>query len=421
MQKKIKTKIIKLAILGTSVFTLSALFLFSQFFSFDAQAQNSQEIQEEISQLNEEIQEKKNTIDNLNRKKEIYEKNINIKRQEIVNLSNQLSILESQIAKTELELEETQVEIDRANLEIKNVKLHIKDKENKITRQKERLSEFIRLIDKADQRNYLEILILNDSFSEFYNQLKYIGDIKNDLHKALTNTKLLKEDLEFEKSELDNKKSELEDLKDQIEEKKAELDSQRGAKQVILTETRSSERKFESLLAQLKQEQAAINNEITGLESKVREELKNLEMQKGLNAVSTGQLNWPVPSRYITAYFHDPDYPFRYIFEHPAIDIRASQGTPIKAADGGYIARAADNGFGYSYIMIVHDNGLSTVYGHVSRIDVREEDYVYRGQVIGLSGGMPGTPGAGRLSTGPHLHFEVRLNGIPVNPLEYLP
>ena len=130
---------------------------------------------------------------------------------------------------------------------------------------------------------------------------------------------------------------------------------------------------------------------------------------------------WPVPENIITSTFHDPDYPFRYLFEHPAIDIKAAQGTTLRAAASGYVARVQINGTNYGYIMIVHGDGLSTVYGHVSASFVSADDYVIQGQPIGKSGGMPGTTGAGPLTTGPHLHFEVRKNGIPVNPLNYLP
>ena len=210
-----------------------------------------------------------------------------------------------------------------------------------------------------------------------------------------------------------------EDLKKQLEEKKVALLSERENKMYIIEQTELAESNYQALLSQARQEQEQASADIFSLERKARDKLTQIEQQK-IKFNDKGFV-WPVPKNYITSYFHDPDYPFRAIFEHPAIDIRAGQGTTLRASASGYVARARDAGMGYSYIMIIHGNGLSTVYGHVSQLSVSDDDYVTQGQVIGRTGGLPGTPGAGRLTTGPHLHFEVRLNGIPVNPLEYLP
>jgi murein DD-endopeptidase MepM/ murein hydrolase activator NlpD len=129
---------------------------------------------------------------------------------------------------------------------------------------------------------------------------------------------------------------------------------------------------------------------------------------------------WPVDGD-ITYGFHDPDYPYADYFEHSGVDIEADQGTELLAAADGTVINAYNGGVsGYSYITIKHSDSLKTSYGHVSAIYVSVGERVAQGQIIGLTGGEPGTSGAGAYSNGPHLHFEVLVNNINVDPEDYL-
>jgi murein DD-endopeptidase MepM/ murein hydrolase activator NlpD len=131
---------------------------------------------------------------------------------------------------------------------------------------------------------------------------------------------------------------------------------------------------------------------------------------------------WPIePKLGISAYFHDASYEERMGLIHEAIDIPTEDRSTAHAPADGTVATVADNGMGYSYLVIEHDGGFATVYGHVSYFYVQEGDEVRAGQIVALTGGVPGERGAGRISTGPHLHFEVHKDGAPVDPLPYLP
>ncbi|MFH1662064.1 MAG: peptidoglycan DD-metalloendopeptidase family protein [Candidatus Falkowbacteria bacterium] len=377
-------------------------------------------VNREIKELNRGIEENKNKLKDIQERQKSYESALRKKQGEKASLENQLAILDNRIAKAELDIENVEVEINRVNLEIKKININIEDKDNQIKKEKDRIASILRLMRKEDEKSALEIMLINNSFADFINQVKYLEDINSEIGESLDNVKKYKEELEDQKIVLDEKKLDLDEMKKELEDSKMVLISEKANKDFVLEQTQSSEKEYQRLLKLAKEEQAQANSEIVNLEKIVRDKINNLEGKK-LEFNDSG-LIWPVPKNTITSIFHDPDYPFRYIFEHPGIDIRAAQGTPLKAAASGYVARAKSGGAsGYGYIMIVHGDGLATVYGHVSKIYVEEDEYVIQGQTIGASGGLPGTPGAGRLTTGPHLHFEVRLDGIPVNPQEYLP
>jgi len=374
--------------------------------------------EESLNELNRELAEKKQTIEELQKKTELYQNNIKLKRQEALTLEGQMQLIDLQVSQTENDIETVKAEMDKLEIELDALDITISEKDQELGYRKTILADYIRLIDEQDQLGYLEIFIGKQSFSEFFDDLRYTQDLQNDVSAALVSLKEAKQQLEAQQADKQNKKDELNELSNKLSESIVNLEDQKEYKTVLLEETKESEETFSLLLDEALKEQQSAEGEIGYLESKVRNKLEEGGIDLDIEAV----LMWPVsPLKGISAYFHDPTYPYRRLFEHPAIDIPASQGTDIRVAESGYVARAKNAGLGYSYIMVVHNNELSTVYGHVSRIDVVEDEYVVRGQVIGAVGGTPGTPGAGRLTTGPHLHFEVRSGGIPVNPLDYLP
>jgi len=407
MIKKIKI----ILILG--IFIIIPLSVFSQ------TDYSNLDINNDIKILNDQIKEKKNQVEKIQERQKKYNESLKNIISEKSSLQSQLALLDNRLASAEIDVEEIKTEIEITNLEIKKIKTEIKNKNDEIIKEKDHLENIIRLIYKQDDTSVLEIILLNNNLSDFLNQTKYLEDINSEIDNSLNTLKDYKKQLEQSLGQLDGKQTEFLNQKIKLEEKIKSLAAEKETKNYILEQTKVSEREYQNLINTAKEEQQAAASEIANLEKSVREKVENLPDNK-LEFNDSG-LIWPVPKNTITSLFHDPGYPFRYIFEHPAVDIKAAQGTPLKVAASGYVARAKDAGKGYSYIMIVHGNGLSTVYGHVSAIYVKEDDYVVQGQIIGKSGGLPGSPGAGQLTTGPHLHFEVRLNGIPVNPLEYLP
>jgi len=133
------------------------------------------------------------------------------------------------------------------------------------------------------------------------------------------------------------------------------------------------------------------------------------------------QFQWPVrPVLGISAHFHDDGYRKRFGIDHHAIDIPTDQLTPVRATMSGKVLKVHDAGMGYNYLQLAHRDGFSSVYGHLYDFKVKEGDIVQQNQIIALSGGAIGTKGAGRLTTGPHLHFELLKDGKHVDPLDYL-
>ena len=134
-------------------------------------------------------------------------------------------------------------------------------------------------------------------------------------------------------------------------------------------------------------------------------------------------LDFPLDEKFqkITATFRDPEYEKKFGREHLGVDFWAPQGSPIYAPRAAKVEKVASNGLGYSYVILNHGDEFFTIYGHVSEILVEPNQNLERGEIFARTGGTPGTTGAGFLTTGPHLHFEVFEDQNFQNPLLYLP
>lgn len=375
---------------------------------------------ETVDELNKQITDKKTKIEELEKSIETYKKKIESTQAQTVSLNNQISILETRMTLLENEIEKTEITISKTELEIQELDLEINQKETLISQQKQILAELIRTLYYENNKKFIEILTAYDNFSDFYNRVQYIQNIETDMAQSAKTIRLAKENLEENKKEEENKRKAYNEEKTKLENQKIDLAEQNKYKVNLLSQTRASEATYQTMLKNLKSQYQQIENEITSIEQKVRKMLEAQDKFSGIEDES--KLSWPTDSRYITAYFYDKNYPYRNVFEHNAVDIRAAQGTAVRATKSGYIGRAnfCSTASCYAYVMIIHSSGMSTVYGHLSKISVSEGQFVTRGDIIGYSGATPGTIGAGPFTTGPHLHFEVRINGIPVNPLDYL-
>ena len=278
----------------------------------------------EIQQLNQQIQSQKQQLESLAERQKAYTQAIAAKQAEKNTLNSQLEILEARNNKAQLEIDAANLEINKTNLESKKISLDIIDINSRIDQQKDHIGKLIRLVYKQDQISSLEILLLNNSISEFLNQSQYLENANEELRSSLAKMQNDKDRLDKAQQDIQEKSRQLASLKKDLEEKKAQLAYEQSEKNYLLEETRSSEKAYQDLLKQAKKEAAQAAAEIASLENTIRQKMAQKDKDRLSNSDST--LDWPVPGRTVTATFHDPDYPFRRIIgEHSGIDIRSKQ------------------------------------------------------------------------------------------------
>lgn len=371
-----------------------------------------------IDDIKQQTEEKQARLKELDALVSQYRRRVSEQEQMATTLENDVALLENRVLEKELAIQRIQELMEMINLNIQELGARLKQDEKIIERRSVVLGDVLRQIEETDRISILDTLLVEPSLSSFFRRVDELKRLQDEVQDATHLMKTAKAEREQKQKEFAAQRLELQKQSEQLASESEALERERAAKQSLARLTQGRQDEFQRILYELRQEQQSETDHLEALRDRLREQLNAAD-----DALARGDvlLNWPLDRvKGVSAEFHDKTYPFRHLFEHPGIDLPTPVGTPIKAAAGGYVAWTRTGKSYGNYIMVIHPGNIATVYAHLSRFAVKPDSYVERGEVIGYSGGRAGDEGAG-LSTGPHVHFEVRQNGIPVNPRGFLP
>lgn len=355
----------------------------------------------------DELKQKQQELNKIYQELLLNKKRLESTKEKEKNVMERLVIINRELKKTKSQLGRAEFQIRKNESRIGFLKLSLEDARKKLTERSELFKKRLREIYKSGGVNYLDMLLSSDTLADFINRTYCFEKILGRDADLATQIETEHNKIKSDKAELEGVTVEIKKLAQYISSKKENIERQGEEKKEIYKELEKQRVEYEKRIAALEE----TSNQIEQLIRKILAE----RSAKGLASPhGTGSMMWPVRGR-ITSTFGYRRSPFwRIGNRHTGIDIANSHGTPIQAADGGEVIFSGWwDGYGKA-VIIDHGKGISTVYGHMSRLYMQKGQTVMKGQVIGLLGSTG-------YSTGPHLHFEVRKNGTPMNPARWLP
>lgn len=310
---------------------------------------------------------------------------------------------------------EINAQIVQTQNEIVKMEAYLKTRQNVLNRR-------VRAIYMHGQLNYLEVILGANSFSDFANRVELLKRVIRSDYNLILEIQKQKAAIEAKKAQLEEDKRQLDALAAEAEKTQQEIAAKKAEQQKVLDAAKQNK----AAAAQMEQD---LNSQLASVKNLIQQRLAAAEAARQAaqqasedeggggsddNYVQgTGAMGWPC-SGPITSPFGYRTHPiFGTTIFHAGIDIGVDYGTPIHAADSGVVVYAGwISGYGNA-VIIDHGGGISTLYGHNQSLAVSEGQSVSKGAVVAYAGSTGN-------STGPHCHFEVDVNGSPVNPLGYL-
>jgi len=378
--------------------------LLAAFFGYGDNENYNQKIEEEnerLKKIEEQIKSVKNEISNLEKKESGY--------------LEALHKIEKLLLETEKELKTIEKDLELAHKEIKQGEDEFIIEKEKLKENTRVLESKLREIYKRNRAGYLALLLSSESFSDFITRYRYLKNILSQDAKIVSDTRQQIERIKNKKMNLENREEILILLKKEIEKEKENIEFSIKAKKSIVKKISSQKTAHLKSLEELEQSSLEIKNIIERIYQKQRETPQEKESQSpGITLKpKKGIFALPVQGKLISNYGRQKNTEFNTYTFNSGIDISAPLGEVVRAAGlGEVIYTGSIKGYG-QIIIIDHGGRTTTLYAHLSKILIDIGDKVKKGQILGQVGDSGGVAST-------RLHFEVRVEGKPTDPMNWL-
>lgn len=338
---------------------------------------------------------------------------------EIAGLSNRIKGFEARVSalraeerEAELRLAAKQAELDQAEADVAEAYRELKVLAARLKRSLDILGDRLVAIYQSGSTDVADLVLTSADYGELIEQSEYLEQIQNRDETIVTRVRDLRDQQQATVLRLKKAKETIEAARDSIAAEERNLATARQAVEAQQGELVAARGERRAVLSRVDERVGQLEDIKSDLQARIQEQVAAASGVSTLppgpmSAPSAAGLIWPLDGLLTSG------FGFRWGRMHEGIDIAVAVGTPIRAAKGGTVILASYNGGYGNYTCIDHGSGLSTCYAHQSAFAASSGQSVNQGQVIGYSGNTGS-------STGPHLHFEVRVNGAAQDPMGYL-
>lgn len=353
-------------------------------------------------------------------------KHINIANTRERDLSHQLNRAQSQISRLKTDISHLNVNIKQSKKEIALLKQDLEGLQERHDSRQELLQKRLRDIYLNDDRNILNLVSSAQDMNDFLSRSEYLSRIVESDEQLIKSMRIEHQAIRFKQNQISDKYSRMLSYRGKLKQKKSSLETIKSKRKALLDAVEEKRKAY--LLKKY-----ALEDHTHELEMEIQQKIREFQREEAYarrqrNAGTagrsgsgrsyavrrgTGTMSWPVSGPITSGYGWRIHPIFGTQKFHTGVDFGVGYGTSIRATDSGNVILAGWCG-GYGNTVIVdHGNGISTLYAHCSRLYVSYGQAVSKGQSVAAVGSTG-------YSTGPHLHFEVRVNGVPVSPWGYL-